>query len=273
MRLRVAFIAVLPAILQAQATSFDVASVKSGKPGAPRGQNMETRRFTGNDRLLGYIETAWNLMLASPDEQDAMLAQLPKWASTENFEIQAVTRSNLSKDQMRLALRSLLADRFRLQAHTVTEIVSVLALVLDKPAIPGANLRPHSRGEPCDVHSSSHSVGAFPPLCGDVVAVNTAHGAILMGARDVTIAQIAAYVSLIGGSITTHPIVDQTGLTGNFDFTVEFTPERRASAPPDDFQPTTLLEALHEQLGLKMRSTKSPLDSLIIDHVERPEEN
>lgn len=195
MRLRVAFIAVLPAILQAQATSFDVASVKSGKPGAPRGQKMETRRFTGNDGLLGYIETAWNLLLASRDEQDAMLAQMPKWASTEDFEIQAVTRSNLSKDQMRLALRSLLADRFRLQAHTVTEIVPVLALVLDKPAITGPNLRPHSRGEPCDVHSSSHSVGAFPPLCGDVVAVNTAHGAILMGARDVTIDQIAARFS------------------------------------------------------------------------------
>lgn len=241
MRLRVAFIAVLPAIIQAQAASFDVASVKSGKPGAPRGQKMETRRFTGNDRLLGYIQTAWNLMLASPDEQDAMLAQLPKWASTENFEIQAVTRSNLSKDQMmRLALRSLLADRFRLQAHTVTEIVPVLALVLDKPAITGPNLRPHASGEPCDVHSSSHSVGAFPPICGDVVAVNTSHGAILMGARDVTIAQIAAYVSLIGvpsrlTPSSTKPASPATSISRSNLLRNEGLPRRRTIFSPRHF--------------------------------------
>jgi uncharacterized protein (TIGR03435 family) len=75
-----------------------------------------------------------------------------------------------------------------------------------------------------------------------------------------------------------RPVVDQTGLSGRFDFTLEWTPESngpaqsRADAPLDS-QGATFLEALKDQLGMKLKATKAPMDVLVIDHVERPSEN
>ena len=71
---------------------------------------------------------------------DSMLAHVPKWVSTDSFEIQAVAEGNPTKDQMRLMVRSLLADRFGLEVHTVTAQVPVLALVLEKPGRTGPKL-------------------------------------------------------------------------------------------------------------------------------------
>ena len=73
-------------------------------------------------------------------------------------------------------------------------------------------------------------------------------------------------------------MVDETGLSGRFDFAIEWTPEPNNSAAatagvPPESQGTTFLEALNEQLGLKLKPTKAPLDVLVIDHVEMPSPN
>ena len=257
--------------------SFDAASIRQSKPGASAGERLENNRFTANLTLLGYVEFAWNLM-PTRDQTTAMLAFVPKWVSTDNFEIQAVAQGNPTKDQMRLMVRSLLADRFRLRVHTVTEETAVIAFMLDKPGATGPKLRPHSEGQPCEVHlaSPAHAVGVFPPACEELLATAAPLGAVLVAARDVPITQIATFVSALG--IMTRPVVDQTGLSGRFDFTLEFTPERKR--PPatqnvqaDDFRVTTLQEALQEQLGLKLKATRAPLDTLIVDRAEQPSEN
>jgi bla regulator protein blaR1 len=257
--------------------SFDVVSVRQSKPGTPPGERLENGRFTANLTLFGYIEFAYNLMPAR-EEMDSMLARAPKWVSADNFEIQAVSEGNPTKDQTRLMVRSLLADRFRLQVHTVTAQTAVIALILDKPGATGPKLRPHSEGQPCDVHlaSPTPAVGMFPPACEELLAIPRPQGALLVAARNTTMEQIATFISSLG--LLTRPVVDQTGLDGRLDFTIEFTPERNGPpAPqdvqPDDFQITTLQEALHEQLGLKLKSTTAPLDTLVIDHAERPSEN
>ena len=75
-----------------------------------------------------------------------------------------------------------------------------------------------------------------------------------------------------------RPVLDQTGLSGTFDFSLEWTPEARGplspgvDSPPDQSGPT-FLQALKDQLGLKLESTKGPVELLVIDHVERPSEN
>jgi len=66
-----------------------------------------------------------------------------------------------------------------------------------------------------------------------------------------------------------RPVVDQTGLTGRFDFTLEWSSDSNATDSPGP----TFLEALRDQLGLKLTSTKGPIQTLIIDHVESPSEN
>jgi uncharacterized protein (TIGR03435 family) len=252
--------------------SFDVVSVKASKPGTPPGQTMENGRFSANGTLFGYIEFAWDLM-PTREQTEAMLAHAPKWVSADNFAIQAVAEGNPTKDQMRLLVRSLLANRFGLQVHTITEEAAVIALIPDKAGATGPKLRPHSEGKPCDVHlaSPTHAVGVFPPVCGELLAV-AAGQAVLVAARDVSIERIATFVSSLG--ILTRPVVDQTGLGGRFDFTLQFTggvPPQDAQA--DDFQVTTLQEALREQLGLKLKATQARLDTLILDYVERPSEN
>jgi uncharacterized protein (TIGR03435 family) len=71
-----------------------------------------------------------------------------------------------------------------------------------------------------------------------------------------------------------RPVLDQTRLTGNFDFTLEWTPNIPASPDfrPDQAGPT-YIEALKEQLGLKLESTRGTIQVPVIDHVERPDEN
>jgi len=108
------------------------------------------------------------------------------------------------------------------------------------------------------------------------MAIPKPHGAMLIASRNTTMEQIAKFISSLGR--LDRPVVDQTGLSGWFDFTLEFTPERKGPPPPQDVQPddvqaTTLQEALHEQFGLKLKATKASRDTLIVDHVERPSEN
>jgi uncharacterized protein (TIGR03435 family) len=68
-----------------------------------------------------------------------------------------------------------------------------------------------------------------------------------------------------------HPVVDQTGLVGRFDFSIQWT--RRTTDPVTLDPGTTMQEALQDQLGLKLKSTRAFVDTLIIDHIERPTEN
>ncbi len=97
------------------------------------------------------------------------------------------------------------------------------------------------------------------------------------GSRNVTMAYFAGVISANSGAVD-RPVVDQTGLTGTYDFTIEWSPQ--ASDPlatilrlqPDPDGPT-FLDAVREQLGLKLESTKGPLQVLVIDHVDRPSDN
>ena len=102
------------------AQSFDVASVRPGQPGARGHLSAENGRLAAEGFTLpGYIIFAWNLALTR-EQLDAMAAHLPKWVSTDSFDIQAKTEGNPTQDQMRLMLRSLLADRFKLVVHFET---------------------------------------------------------------------------------------------------------------------------------------------------------
>jgi uncharacterized protein (TIGR03435 family) len=93
-----------------------------------------------------------------------------------------------------------------------------------------------------------------------------------------TMATIASSFSIPQLSGVDAPIVDKTGLTGTFDFVIEFTPQINGPLPPGvNFQPDesgpTFAEALKEQLGLKLESQKGSVDVIVLDHVEEPSEN
>jgi uncharacterized protein (TIGR03435 family) len=254
--------------------SFEVASIKLADPNKFTPPNFALNSFdtfppdpNPHGRLIAqfpleiYIQFAYKLPAYPRRQRDAMLAHAPKWVSTDWYAVNSEAEGNPTKDQMRLMLQSLLADRFKLAVHFEHQETRTLALVLDKPGKTGAKLYPHSNGPPCDLPSDVFA-------CNSIGGIFKPSNVIAFGGRDLTMAQIAAALSGPLGLTLELPLVDQTGLGGRFDFSVEFT---RDPTAPDD--PTAYLEALQDQLGLKLKATTALLDTLVIDHVERPTEN
>jgi uncharacterized protein (TIGR03435 family) len=261
--------------------SFEVASIKQDTgpfrppnfPLDPGDAYKETGgRFSADFGLPTYIEFAYKLSLTQ-EQRQSVLARLPKWVSEDRFNIQAkAAQADPTKDQMRLMMQALLADRFKLAIHFETQESPVLALVLVKPGKLGPKLRPHSEGPPCD---AAPSPDLWPPTCYSMTMTMNA-GRLIGASRDTTMVLIASALPSMGR--LARPVVDQTGLSGRFDFTLEWSPEaantpRTPGEPVPDTQGPSFQEALREQLGLKLESAKAPLQILVIDKVERPSEN
>lgn len=277
--------------------SFDVISVK---PGGAEGQTRSIFPLGPGDVYIKsgghfsaegypfatYLYFAFKVL---GNEMTAVSAQLPGWAMSDPFTIEARTDGDPAKDtkdQMRLMMRSLLAERFGLKSHYETREVSIFALEPAKTGKLGPQIQQHVEGDsPCNNVLTPGTTqvggptvdGGFPRQCGGLLGMPpSAPGRLKVGARNVTMAFIANQLTALGN--LGRPAVDQTGLTGNFDFVLEFVPENDSRLPVGaDFQPDpngpTFSQAMREQLGLKLDSKKGPSEFLIIDHVERPTGN
>jgi uncharacterized protein (TIGR03435 family) len=276
----------LAAQLTAQSTpgkpEFEVASVKPNKSDAPPHANNPLgpgnvySPYGGyfqaiNFPLYTYILFAYKIM---GNQEQFLRTQIPAWVMSDRFDIEARAEGNPDKDQMRLMMRSLLADRFKLGIHFETRQVPVFALALLKPGKTGPTLQPHPEVYPCSTApdaSQGQAAGQFPVLCGGLFPMAPgAPGRRHIAARRVTMEFIANSLSAMGQ--LERPVIDRTGLTGNFDFALEWEPESGADPQPDPSGPT-FLEALKDQLGIKLESQKGPAEVIILDHVEHPSEN
>lgn len=295
----------------AKQQAFDVASIRRSKPGGQPNANFPLGPgdvYTPNGGLfsatsfplIAYIQFAYRIQ---GNQLQSLQPQLPEWATTDRFDIQARAEGNPGKDQMRMMMRSLLADRFKLAIHTETREVPVLAFVLLKPGVTGRRLWQHpndapfseedramfrracpssaasapgSAPSPVEATSGETKTGDLPESCRGSFGVRpTAAGRVRFLGRNVTIGFLADAFS--AGTGFDRPMIDQTGLHGTFDFNLEFTPDRQgpphtADSTPDD---SVLLfqDALREQLGIKLESRKGPLDVIVVDHIEHPTEN
>jgi bla regulator protein BlaR1 len=109
------------------------------------------------------------------------------------------------------------------------------------------------------------------PICGGVAMIPGPNQTLLLGARDVDMEHIASYLPTLASE--GRPVVDGTGLTGTFDFSINWvsgspSSASSATAAPLDNSGPTFEEALREQLGLKLKSVRAPVRTLVIDHVE-----
>ncbi len=261
--------------------AFEVASVKPSQgefhpPNFPLDNGdayaATGGRFSAAFALPTYIQFAYKHRFTQ-EQMQTMLAHLPKWVATDRFDIEAKAPGNPTKDQMRLMMQSLLAERFQLVVHFETQRVPVLALTLLKPGKTGPKLRSHADGPPCD---ASPPADTFPPRCDVYAMTRRPGGAARLGSRNTTMDLLASLLPSEG--TLGRPVLNQTGLDGRFDFTLEWTPEPSGpspsdGAPPLDPQGPTFLQALHDQLGLKLESTIGPVRIMIVDRVERPSEN
>jgi uncharacterized protein (TIGR03435 family) len=276
--------------------TFDVASVRENRsdstvqrqsfPMGPGDVYAETGGVFSatNVPLMLYITFAYKI---SNNEAMAMQKALPEWVSSTRYDVQARSeKKNPTKDEMRMMMRALLAERFKLVVHTETKEVPVFALTVVKPGKTGPKLQQHPADEGCSSDASAEMnrgprsgptppeavKGGFPAVCGGILYVpGTGIGRLSFGARNVSMATIANAMPSWGA--LGRPVVDKTGLTGMWDFAMEFTPEGSGDAVATAPTGPTFLQALKEQLGLKLDGEKGSVDSLVVDHVERASAN
>jgi uncharacterized protein (TIGR03435 family) len=270
--------------------AFEVASVKPSQsneppawnfplgPGdvyAPNGGYLSAKRLP----LFAYILFAYKIM---GNQSQYLVRQLPDWTRTERYDIEARAAIDPGKDGMRLMMRSLLAERFRLAMHFEQHDYPVLAFVLAKSGKLGPQLHPHNADTPCPTDPTAAAAAApvkdKPALCNGLFPLPTsAPGHRRFGGRNVTLEFMGATLSSLTG--LDRPLVNQTGLAGSFDFTLDFVPGgHEVQGPADsevasDISGPTFVQALRDQLGIKLESRKAPLKVPVLDHVERPTAN
>ena len=268
--------------------SFEVASVKQDKD-EPTAANFHSNVTlnaaddfvpTGglfsasNQWFTQYLVFAYKL---TQSQYRSVEKEIPGSISNQRYDIQGRAAGNPTKDQYRLMMQSLLADRFKLAAHFEAKQEPVFALVIAKPGKFGSQLREDPEGQPCKPDPSSGAqqmADGFPSRCGVVVPMkSTASGRVRFGARNASMAFVVDSLISLAGSGIDRPVIDQTGL-GNVDFTIEYSPQGIANPnfKPDANGPT-FLEALQDQLGLKLVPQQGTVNTLLIDHIEEPSPN
>ena len=209
--------------------------------------------------------------------------QGPDWLASTRFDIVAKLPDGSSTDQIPEMLQSLLADRFKLELHRDTKEHAIYAMVVAKggPKLKAAEVPTGGAATP----QGSPGRGGMPP------------GAMLMGmspdgahikASSATLATVAEMIS----RFSERPVVDMTGIQGQYDFDLVFSPETMRGMPGGgrgqmiqsgggDHAPTdtpaepagSIYESV-QRYGLKLEPRKAPMEALIVDHVEKtPTEN
>jgi len=265
---------------------FEVASVKQNKtdekPSSTFPLNPGTQfvpnsghLIATNMVLLQYIVFAYKM---NSYQIQSFRSHLPEWAKADHFDIQTQADGSPNKDQERLMMQSLLEDRFKLRVHHEIRQVPVYALVLAKPGKTGPNLHIHPADDPdCTKTPMPETVaGSYPSACGASATIPaSAPGLTKIGGRKVTIEYFTLGLTNLANNID-RPVIDQTGLTGLYDFTLEWAPEPDGPPSADsqaEFIGATFAEALREQLGFKIVRQMGPVDVLVLDSVEYPTEN
>jgi uncharacterized protein (TIGR03435 family) len=184
----------------------------------------------------------------------------PSWLDSERYDvtIKPDQEGAPSISQMRVLVRKLLADRFKLVSHREKKELSVYAITIAKG---GPKLSPHQG-------PASNQPGF-------------GFGRGMLNIRNSTMTEFAGFLQ---ANILEQPVVDQTGLTDRFDFNVRYTPDAAqlanlpAGVPPppptsEADAPPDLFTAFQQQAGLKLESTKAVVDVVIVDKVEKPTDN
>jgi len=233
---------------------FEVSTIKPANPEV-RGQSILVSRSgmftTTNTTLNDLITFAWGI-------HARQIVGGQSWLESELFDITAKPEQTgiPNATQLRTMAQKLLAERFGLAMHTEKRELSAYVLTVGKT---GPKL------------SKNDSGGNLPGFGG------MGPGAI--GVRNSTMAEFAGFLQ---ARILDRPVVDQTGLSGKFDFTLEWRPDTTQSAPganpPPQLPPAVesrpdLFTAIQEQIGLKLEASRAPVEVYVIDKVQKPSEN
>jgi uncharacterized protein (TIGR03435 family) len=277
---------------RADSGAFDVASVKRTAPGARRdilamaaGAGQVSLRPGG--RLAAPMVTLRDLVRAAYGVDDLQVVGGPAWVSADRFDVEATTRPDVTTDDARIMLRGLLRDRFSLGARIETRELSVSVLELARsdrrlgpqlrragpdcaPPAPPAHLpgMPPPPPPPPGGGGRSLLIMTTPFRCPAIVA--PWH----MSLRAATMSQFTYRLTVFLGRLVT----DRTGLTGEYDLDLTYMPDPGIPTPVVNGNAITidapaLPTAMRDQLGLKLETSRAPVQVVVIDRAEPPTEN
>jgi len=239
------------------AQSFEVATIKPGNPGDHRKMFgiMPGGRFSASN------VTVKELIIFAYDLKDQQLSGGPGWAGSETYDVVAKPEGSASPEQMKLMMRALLAERFKLTMRRESKELSVYNLVVGKNGPKMSESKVDAQGE------------AGGPRR------NTRMGRGLVEGQQMSMATLADVLSKVSG----RSVLDKTSLSGSYDLKLEWTPDgseaqiktgaREGEPPAAEATGPSLFTAIQEQLGLKLEAQKGPVEVFVIERVEKPSEN
>ncbi len=217
--------------LHGQPAAFEVASIKisTAESGSSSGIKSDPGRISArNVTLRGCVKSAYNI-------PEARVFGGPKWLDEERYDIDAKAAGPAGDSEMMVMLQQLLTERFRLAFHRESRPLNGYVLVTGKKGLMAKRSEP---GTASNTTSTRHSI--------DATGCSMAHLASALSA------------------VLHAPVADTTGIAGDFNIKLEWT--------PDDLQ-SAVFPALEEQLGLKLESRKVPVEVIVIDSAQKPAAN
>ena len=236
--------------------TFEVASIKPAKPDMRQGGFIQPLPGGQTYRAENApLRLMIKLMYKINDQQ---IVGGPDWMNTDLWDVEAKAEHATTLDNLHIMFQNMLVDRFQLKFHKETKELPAFVLTLDKH---GSKLKANDSPEPWDI------------------PIQPAGPRKIKGTR-VPMTYFCWWIS----QLLNEPVVNQTGLNGNYDFTLELPPPPDAPPPapgepdqrlmmsPSDMSPD-LFAAMKEQLGIVVEKRKAPVEVFVIDHVEKPGEN
>jgi len=256
--------------------AWDVSTVKPSSPDA-RGSMIQ---FTSDGIKITNV-SLWAIVREAFGLNDDHLFGGPGWSKTSMFDLEAKVAPDdapklkaLKMDQMRPMVVALLEERFGLKYHHETRDLPMYELVVAKGGVKMQASKPADPGD------------APPPAPGQLPSPGR-HMLMMHGRGHVesTGTDMPVLARVLSSQLS-RTVIDKTGLTGEFDYKLDWTPDDTAAAmtkggnpalgdnaPSPDAAGPSLFTALEEQLGLKLESTKGPVDVIVIDQLEQPTAN
>jgi len=234
---------------QSQSPALEAASVKISS-----GEQVRMRREPGRLAITNFSLRA--MVRYAYDVEDIQIAGGPPWFASDRWDVVASAGREITEAERRRMLQTLLDDRFKIAIRREPKELPVYALVVAKG---GSKLTPGTAGNPERVELNVSGTGMHQ-----------------MRAQSVPLSTIARVLTGQAGRI----VVDRTGIAGSFDYQLEWVPDPANmpminGAKPDgsNLNGASIFTAVQEQLGLKLESTKGPVEILVIERAEKAKEN
>jgi uncharacterized protein (TIGR03435 family) len=251
------------------APSFELVAIRENTSGASGGS---TRIERGGRWIATNISLASLITIAHGLNNDDRVLNAPEWTRRTRYDINAAGTPDITNADVPSAIRSLLRERFRLQAHVEQRELPTYNLTM---------LRPDGRLGPEMTPAGGHcrelaALRATDPAAANAAAANApasrvpcgirhSNGGTLIEAGGITAGDLAIVLSGPAG----RPVIDKTGLAGLYDVQLHHSGPDPAAAT----DVVSVFTAVQEQLGLRLENGTAPLDVVVVDSVSRPTPN